>query len=192
MDAYKAADSMCLDTHAKVGEDSGSRDHFQRFIYCETSEIPYIHHTTIPLRCVRPSSSILRNRKIIQVPLLTPPTTKFLCSFAAVTSTSTCRVPQLSFGREVSPLAKSVRSLASYSTPLIEMARGGRGGNRRLPQTREVMISKALSFLLRHGGLEEGVEMDEGGWANVADVVSWFYLFCWLLEFAGEKVILCA
>lgn len=37
--------------------------------------------------------------------------------------------------------------------------------------TKEVDISKGLSYLLRHGAKNEGVRLDEGGWANVADVV---------------------
>ena len=48
---------------------------------------------------------------------------------------------------------------------------GGRGGKHRQPQSREVTVSKALSFLLRHGAKDEGVQLDEGGWANVRDVV---------------------
>lgn len=50
---------------------------------------------------------------------------------------------------------------------------GGRGGGKhhRQPQSREVTVSKALSFLLRHGARDEGVQLDGGGWANVRDVV---------------------
>ena len=48
---------------------------------------------------------------------------------------------------------------------------GGKGGKHRQPQSREVTVSKALSFLLRHGAKDEGVQLDEGGWANVRDVV---------------------
>lgn len=47
--------------------------------------------------------------------------------------------------------------------------------------TKEVDISKGLSYLLRHGAKNEGVRLDEGGWANVADVVgldiSYFFNF---------------
>ena len=51
--------------------------------------------------------------------------------------------------------------------------RGGRsGGGARPPASREVVVSKALSFLLRHGAKGEGIELDDGGWANLADVVS--------------------
>lgn len=54
--------------------------------------------------------------------------------------------------------------------------RGGKGGGSSRPQSRQVTVSKALSFLLRHGAKDEGVGIDEGGWANVADVVSFHYL----------------
>ena len=43
-------------------------------------------------------------------------------------------------------------------------------------QSREVTVSKALSFLLRHAAKDEGVDIDEGGWVNVADVVSLDFL----------------
>ena len=47
---------------------------------------------------------------------------------------------------------------------------------------KEVDISKGLSYLLRHGAKNEGVRLDEGGWANVADVVGLdiFYFFYFL------------
>ena len=51
--------------------------------------------------------------------------------------------------------------------------RGGRSrGGGRSAQPRETVVSKALSFLLRHGARGEGIELDDGGWANLADVVS--------------------
>lgn len=51
--------------------------------------------------------------------------------------------------------------------------KSGRGGGRaRQEMSRDVVISKALSFLLRHGAKGEGIELDDGGWANLADVVS--------------------
>ena len=49
---------------------------------------------------------------------------------------------------------------------------GGGGGRGRQDPSREIQISKALSFLLRHGAKDAGVELDDGGWANLADVVS--------------------
>ncbi|KAL4791942.1 KptA family-domain-containing protein [Aspergillus venezuelensis] len=51
---------------------------------------------------------------------------------------------------------------------------GGKGGGRdRKPPTREVTVSKALSFLLRHGAEKEGLKIDARGYANVADVLAW-------------------
>jgi 2'-phosphotransferase len=43
--------------------------------------------------------------------------------------------------------------------------RGGSGGNR------EVQISKALSWLLRHGAEKEGLKLGSGGFLNLKDVV---------------------
>jgi RNA 2'-phosphotransferase, Tpt1 / KptA family len=49
--------------------------------------------------------------------------------------------------------------------------RGGRGGRdgRELP--REVMVSKKISWLLRHGVEQEGLKLGDGGYVNAADVV---------------------
>lgn len=70
------------------------------------------------------------------------------------------------------PLSKTIMpSRGAHS------GRGARGDdkkrNSRPPQSREITISKNLSFLLRHHAADEGITLDEGGWANVADVVSW-------------------
>ena len=56
---------------------------------------------------------------------------------------------------------------------------------RRSKGGKEVDISKGLSYLLRHGAKKEGIRLDEGGWANVADVVGlelfYFILFSFFL-----------
>ncbi|KAL9126616.1 MAG: hypothetical protein Q9175_007889, partial [Cornicularia normoerica] len=39
--------------------------------------------------------------------------------------------------------------------------------------SREVEISKSLSYLLRHGAKAENIQLDEAGWVNVADVLLW-------------------
>lgn len=44
---------------------------------------------------------------------------------------------------------------------------GGKGGG----GDRETTISKATSYVLRHGAAKEGVRLDENGYANVADLV---------------------
>lgn len=53
---------------------------------------------------------------------------------------------------------------------------GGRGKGRHSDQqTRETTISKAISFVLRHGAAKEGLALDENGYANAADLVCCFY-----------------
>lgn len=47
---------------------------------------------------------------------------------------------------------------------------GGRGGQRE-PLPREVMISKKISYVLRHGAVKEGLKLDRNGYANCADLV---------------------
>lgn len=47
--------------------------------------------------------------------------------------------------------------------------RRGRGQG----QSREVLISKAMSLLLRHAAEKEGLKMNAQGYASVADVVSY-------------------
>ncbi|KAM0286307.1 hypothetical protein ACHAQH_001038 [Verticillium albo-atrum] len=57
--------------------------------------------------------------------------------------------------------------------------RGGRGGKRGVgrgvgrPQDRNMLVSKALSRLLRHQAENAGVKLDEGGWAQVDDVLAY-------------------
>ncbi|KAL2819354.1 KptA family-domain-containing protein [Aspergillus cavernicola] len=50
-----------------------------------------------------------------------------------------------------------------------QKGRGGRGG----PPSREVTVSKALSYLLRHAAEREGLKIDSRGYANVKDVLAW-------------------
>lgn len=47
---------------------------------------------------------------------------------------------------------------------------GGGGGG----QNREVLVSKALSKLLRHQAENAGIKLEEGGWAPLDKVVSAF------------------
>ncbi len=58
--------------------------------------------------------------------------------------------------------------------------RGGRATEGRPGQGREVEISKALSKLLRHAAVEEGLELDGEGFAKVDQVVG---LVSFLFEF---------
>lgn len=50
--------------------------------------------------------------------------------------------------------------------------RGGGGSGRGGGQSEDVAISKALSFILRHGAIKEGLPMRPDGYANVQDLVS--------------------
>lgn len=54
---------------------------------------------------------------------------------------------------------------------------------KRKGASREIDISKNLSYLLRHGAESEGIELDDGGWASVADVVGFSCLFSLSLFF---------
>ena len=52
---------------------------------------------------------------------------------------------------------------------------GGRSkdkGSGNSAEPRDVQISKAMSWLLRHGAKAEGIKMDANGYINVADLVS--------------------
>lgn len=49
--------------------------------------------------------------------------------------------------------------------------RGGGKGRHSDQQSRETTISKAISFVLRHGAAKEGLKLDENGYANAADLV---------------------
>lgn len=37
----------------------------------------------------------------------------------------------------------------------------------------DVKLSKALSFLLRHGAIEQGLNMDKAGWVKLDDVIKY-------------------
>ena len=90
------------------------------------------------------------------------------------------------------------RNSAFFATMPAHVNNSGRGirankKNDKLPQTREVTISKNLTYLLRHGAKEERIVVDEGGWVNVADVVgdlfsfSFFGFFMW--SFCGVVAV---
>ena len=59
------------------------------------------------------------------------------------------------------------------------MPRRGGGASREKASgsavPRDVQISKAMSWLLRHGAKGEGIKMDANGYVNVADLVSNFH-----------------
>ncbi len=59
----------------------------------------------------------------------------------------------------------------------MESSRGGRGGGGRgggrggRPQGREVQISKALSYILRHGAVELGLSIRPDGYVPLLEVM---------------------
>lgn len=75
------------------------------------------------------------------------------------------------------------------------MARGGGGGGGRGrgkgrhsdQQSRETIISKAISFVLRHGAAKEGLKLDENGYANAADLVRCLFPLPFLFFSSREK-----
>ena len=68
--------------------------------------------------------------------------------------------------------ASARRAHSSKAGPLTRAMPSGRKG-----VSREVEVSKSLSYLLRHAAKTEGIQLDEGGWVNVADVVGFERLF---------------
>jgi len=46
------------------------------------------------------------------------------------------------------------------------------------PQPREVLVSKKLSWLLRHGAEKEGLVLGKGGYVNLGDVVGLMLDMC--------------
>lgn len=61
--------------------------------------------------------------------------------------------------------------IRGLKTPYSRMAGAKSGGNRGL-MSREVQVSKKLSWLLRHGAEKEGLQLGEGGYVSMTDVVS--------------------
>ena len=52
--------------------------------------------------------------------------------------------------------------------------RGGKGRNSRKGERKDkksVNISKSLSWILRHGAVKEGIDIDEGGWVLLEDIL---------------------
>lgn len=63
------------------------------------------------------------------------------------------------------------RSFIDSQSFAMSSRRGGKSGP-RAPPTREVRVSKKLSWLLRHGAEKEGLQLQEGGFISVSDVLS--------------------
>lgn len=66
------------------------------------------------------------------------------------------------------PASSALRFHPPKAGPLTCAMPTGRKGK---GDSREVEISKSLSYLLRHGAKSAGIQLDGGGWANVAEVV---------------------
>ncbi|KAI9811276.1 MAG: hypothetical protein M1832_000923 [Thelocarpon impressellum] len=59
-----------------------------------------------------------------------------------------------------------------------------RKDNGRPAPSREVTVSKAISWILRHGAAKEGLALDEGGYARVDDLLAWHKLRALGVSFA--------
>ena len=71
----------------------------------------------------------------------------------------------------ISNMALSRNDIVDQRPP-CQHNRKGKGGGKPINQSREVTVSKALSFVLRHGAAAEGIQLYDGGWAIVSDLVS--------------------
>ncbi|KAL9075285.1 MAG: hypothetical protein Q9161_001662 [Pseudevernia consocians] len=60
---------------------------------------------------------------------------------------------------------------------------------KRKGDPREVEVSKSLSYLLRHGAKAEGIQLDDAGWANVADVLLWRRIASLEVDLSGLQTI---
>ena len=68
---------------------------------------------------------------------------------------------------------KTARPKLNYPVDASAGDRSSRGGPRG-PPSRDVTISKALSWMLRHGALKSGLPLDSEGYANVAELLRSF------------------
>ena len=109
--------------------------------------------------------------KILDIPIL-----PHHASFSSHVSSSS-PYSRSFFHSKLSSSAPRFPSLKLGLTPTMP------NSGKRKGASREIDISKNLSYLLRHGAESEGIELDEGGWASVADVVGFSYLFLSLFFF---------
>ena len=56
-------------------------------------------------------------------------------------------------------------------------SRPATGGGNRPPVPRDVLVSKKMSWILRHGAVKEGLKLDESGYANCGELVWGFSMF---------------
>ncbi|MCJ1230446.1 hypothetical protein MMC12_007120 [Toensbergia leucococca] len=64
-----------------------------------------------------------------------------------------------------------------------------KGSTTRPLPSREVTISKAMSWVLRHGAEKEGLKLDENGYANVGELLSWQKLTAQNLTFPELRTL---
>lgn len=69
-----------------------------------------------------------------------------------------------------------VHILCSTTFAATDMPNNRRGPSG--PQPREVLVSKKLSWLLRHGAEKEGLVLGKGGYVNLGDVVGLMLDMC--------------
>ena len=103
--------------------------------------------------------------------------------YIAALSRSLCTFcsPHISFRFPYSKRFVYCKSSARFYATKAGAMPKDRKGKSKGGASREVDISKSLSYLLRHGAKDEGIRLDEGGWANVADVVG-FEFFSFLIS----------
>ena len=55
--------------------------------------------------------------------------------------------------------------------------KGGGGGRNPKDLPRDQQVSRKLSWLLRHGAVQEGLKLEKGGYVNVQDAVGLFFSY---------------
>ncbi|KAI9808522.1 MAG: hypothetical protein M1825_003670 [Sarcosagium campestre] len=73
-------------------------------------------------------------------------------------------------------MPKFLRRSESYSMSSTRQKANSEIHSRPSGSERSIIISKALSFLLRHGATKEGIHLDREGYANLAEVLNWHKL----------------
>ena len=147
------------------------------------------------------SSHIIKPSKL---PLSLYPTPPFLLHFSTPITPHqptlpSCHKPKPQISsralsrRTPDSLANNMTRRDKYNSSNSGGGGGGKGkftGGTRPPESREVMVSKALSFVLRHGADREGIALDAGGWANVADLVCEIFSSSRFLFSCGKRMFL--
>lgn len=81
-------------------------------------------------------------------------------------------IPRLFYHNQIPlPYLYPFHALSRLQTHAIHTMSQPRNAKGKGKGGRDVLVSKALSHLLRHAAEKEGIKMDSQGYANVADVV---------------------